>query len=303
MEIFVRQTGGLGNQLFQYAAGKYFAARYGADLAILFNPDDHRSSRGGWSRPFQLDAFRIETPMRKASLMGRLACMRNRRARQVQDLGFRLANRRLWIDVPEFRFIPELPYRRLPAKLYLKSTWQAAGYAAAVEESLRQDLRFREEAQGKDAEVLEAIAACRCPISVHLRRGDYALIFAQWLLSPSYYADAWKVALDQFEDAGFFVFSDDMEFARKVLPRSAPLHFVEHNQVSTAYQDLRLMAACRHHIIANSSFSWWGAWLNPRADKMVIAPKYWENRRETYYPDLFPSGWRLIENCADTEPR
>ena len=303
MEIFVLQMGGLGNQMFQYAAGKYFAAKYGAKLAILFNPDDHRSSSAGWSRPFQLEVFRIETPMRRASLKDKVAFMRSRSARRVLDLGFRLANRRLWIDVPEYRFFPELPYDPLPSAVYLKSTWQAAGYAAAVEEGLREDLRFREEAQGKDAEALEAIAACRCPISVHLRRGDYTQIRASWLLSPSYYADAWKMALDRREDAEFFVFSDDMEFARKVLPRSAPLHFVEHNKEQTAYQDLRLMAACRDHIIANSSFSWWGAWLNPRADKMVIAPKYWENRRESYYPDLYPPDWRLIENCADAEGR
>jgi len=58
------------------------------------------------------------------------------------------------------------------------------------------------------------------------------------------------------------------------------------------------MAACRHHIIANSSFSWWGAWMNPNPEKVVIAPKYWWNNTESFYPDLFPSRWRLLDNLA-----
>jgi hypothetical protein len=74
--------------------------------------------------------------------------------------------------------------------------------------------------------------------------------------------------------------------------------WIDGNDTDYAYEDLWLMSCCKHHIIANSSFSWWGAWLNPSPDKIVITPKYWFNTHHSYFPDLYPSGWTLISNLA-----
>jgi len=299
MEIVVRQMSGLGNQLFQYAAGLYYAARYQAGLRILIDPAKDPASRG-FPRPFQLAAFQIAAPMRKANTFEQLLCTQNRKFEMTAAVARSVVNARLWYQPAWYRFYPELPYKRLPATVFLRSYWQAAAYAEAVDGRLRTELQLREEPKGHDAEVIEAIASSRCPVSVHMRRGDYPLLADGKVLPLSYYEQAWKMALEEFEGVEFFVFSDDIEFARKHLPAQGPRRFVSHNDGWSAYQDLRIMAACRHHIIANSSFSWWGAWLNPDPGKLVIAPKYWWNTAESYYPELFPAGWRLVDNLADS---
>jgi hypothetical protein len=293
MEIVVRQMSGLGNQLFQYAAGRYYAARYNAKLRISIDPDRNANSYGS-PRPFQLAAFCIDAPMRPANAFEQLVCSQSHKARKVASAALRLVNAQLWREPEAFHFYPQLPYRNLPATLYMRAYWEAAGYAAGVETSLRKELQIRAAPQGQDAATLEAIAASRCPVSVHLRRGDYALGPNILALPLLYYRQAWQEILDEFEDVEFFIFSDDMDYARANLPSSGVRHFISHNGSDTAYQDLRLMAACRHHILANSSFSWWGAWMDPRPDKVVIAPKFWRN--SPYNPDLFPPGWRLLDN-------
>jgi Glycosyl transferase family 11 len=300
MEIVVRQISGLGNQLFQYAAGLYYATKYKAELKILIDPARNPASYG-FPRPFQLAAFRIAAPMRKASAFEQLLCSQSSGVERLVAVARRVVNARLWRDPTPFIFYRELPYTHLPATVYLRAYWQAAGYAEAVEGQLRADLTLRDGPQAQDSQVLEAIASSRCPVSVHLRRGDYVL-GPNMTLPLGYYERAWEGVLAEFEGVEFFVFSDDLEFARQNLPAGAPMHLVSHNDGWTAYQDLRLMAACQHHIIANSSFSWWGAWMNPNPEKVVIAPKYWMNSPDSYYPELFPAGWRLLENLVGSSP-
>lgn len=295
MEIVVRQMSGLGNQLFQYAAGLYYATKYKATLRVSIDPAENPSSMGS-PRPFQLNVFSIAAPMRKANALEQLLCSQNPRIRGVAAAARRMAGAGFWQEPSPHRFFPELPFRAMPATVFLRSYWQAAGYAAAVEDRLREDLRFKDRAAGKDAETLDAIASSRCPISVHLRRGDYALSTASLVLPLDYYRLAWKMALEEFEGVEFFVFSDDIEYAQKHLPLDGVRHFIAHNDTATAFQDLRLMAACRHHIIANSSFSWWGAWMDPKPGQLIITPKYWRNTADSYYPDLFPASWRLVDN-------
>ena len=115
-------------------------------------------------------------------------------------------------------FYPELPYRWLPTTVYLRDYWQAAGYAEAVEERLRKELQLRSRRQAKDREVLDLIASSRCTILVHVRRGDYLKAKNPMVLPFSCYQQAWNAMLEEFEHAEFFVFSDDIEFARANLP-------------------------------------------------------------------------------------
>ena len=88
----------------------------------------------------------------------------------------------------------------------------------------------------------------------------------------------------------FFIFSDDISWAKEHLRMAHPCHYVEHNQGADSYNDMRLMSLCRNHIIANSSFSWWAAWLNPASDKIVVAPRRWFADGRTV-KDLIPEGW------------
>jgi hypothetical protein len=100
---------------------------------------------------------------------------------------------------------------------------------------------------------------------------------------------------DRLSNPTFFVFSDDIAFARENLPKGDNIVYVDHNDEANGCEDFRLMSACSHNIIANSTFSWWGAWLNPNPAKLVCAPMSWHNiNPDVSYPDLIPPSWMRI---------
>jgi len=145
--------------------------------------------------------------------------------------------------------------------------------------------------------LLEQIHAASLPVSLHVRRGDYTLAAEGNIALPlDYYRRAIEFIRERFEDTTFFIFSDDIEFARRNLPAGMRQIFVEGNDDLSSHEDLRLMAACQHHVIANSSFSWWGAWLNPSPEKVVVAPRHWHLSPDSDYPDLLPPTWHALDS-------
>jgi hypothetical protein len=133
-------------------------------------------------------------------------------------------------------------------------------------------------------------------VSLHIRRGDSTLPWeGKVVLQMEYYSYAISIIKERLADPVFFVFSDDIPYVKKGFLRDVKMVFVEHNDDFAAHEDLRLMSSCDHHIIANSTFSWWGAWLNPRPDKIVVAPRHWFLKDENYYPNLFPRDWVLAD--------
>ena len=131
-------------------------------------------------------------------------------------------------------------------------------------------------------------------VSLHVRRGDYLSNpkskAAHGTCSPEYYRAAIRHMAEVTKQPCFFVFSDDMDWVRQHLQIDYECQYIEHNSGTESYNDMRLMSLCRHHIIANSSFSWWGAWLNQRTDKIVIAPQQWF-MNDNVTQDLYPQGW------------
>jgi hypothetical protein len=139
-------------------------------------------------------------------------------------------------------------------------------------------------------------------ISIHIRRGDYVQNKKTGKhhgnCSSEYYKNALdeilsKLSKGQRENVRLFIFSDDIEWARKNLSFACPSVFVS-NPATPDYEELVLMSKCSHHIIANSSFSWWGAWLDSNPQKIVIAPAKWFNTRQSLYKDIVPSSWIKI---------
>ena len=134
-------------------------------------------------------------------------------------------------------------------------------------------------------------------MSLHVRRGDYAnnpsALSTHGLCSLDYYREAVNHIAEKVKEPHFFIFSDDMDWAVDNIRIKFPCEYIDHNKGPGSSEDMRLMSLCRSHIIANSSFSWWGAWLNPDPTKIVVAPKRWFARNvET--PDLIPDGWVRI---------
>jgi hypothetical protein len=131
-------------------------------------------------------------------------------------------------------------------------------------------------------------------ISLHVRRGDYVhnsnTLATHGLCSLDYYQTAINYITERVAQPNFFIFSDDITWVKDNLKVDFKCRFVDHNHGTESYNDMRLMSLCQHHIIANSSFSWWAAWLNPNHKKIVIAPRQWFVN-DNNVSDLFPQNW------------
>jgi hypothetical protein len=299
MKVFNKQLSGLGNQLFQYAAGVYFAERYGAQLVLLPEPVEGTLSHGVYRRPFLLSKFALTaTVQEKGRLDAQMLTATPRfpgLRKAVQTLSG-IAVRQESVE-QRYRFLNDLGLQAGVRSLYLAGYWQAYGYAEAVATRLRKDLVLHEPASGHNQRVLEQIKGASVPVSLHIRRGDYTLTAEGNIALPlDYYERAINLVRQRFEDPVFFIFSDDLDFARRHLSTGGRQVFVEGNDDFSSYEDLRLMAACKHHIIANSSFSWWGAWLNPDQKKFVAAPRHWHLSPDSVYEDLLPPTWHAIDS-------
>jgi hypothetical protein len=300
MELVVRQISGLGNQLFQYAAGIFYAQQYGASMRVAIDPPQVSFSYG-YARPFLLSHFNIPVPLQPLNRQDRLVFTTKPWLRPASHAWRKLHRIQIVRESLEqrYRFQPTLPVAGAEI-VYLFGYWQTWPLVEAVQPQLRRDFSFREPATGKNVEVLQRIRDREYPVSLHIRRGDYTLAAEGNIALPlEYYLKAIDILRQCRDRPTFFVFSDDIPWARAHLPADLSAVFIDHNGDTAAHEDLRLMSACRDHIIANSSFSWWGAWLNPRADKIVVAPKHWLRTPESFFPDLLPTGWILIDSLRE----
>lgn len=298
MHVVVRQVSGLGNQLFQYAAGLYFSRRYDARMSMVLDAPQNATSHG-YPRPFLLSKFSITAPYRHYTAYDRLLLSTKAAFKPLAVVPKTLMGVKSYTQDFDRRyiFLPDLPVSRQTGMLYLGGYWQAYGYSEEIAGELRREFAFREPASGQNLEVLKRMEQSEHPVSLHMRRGDYTLAAEGNIALPlTYYEQAIRYFKERLGNPTFFVFSDDIEFAKTNLPRDIDAVFVDHNDSFTAHEDLRLMSACHDHIMANSTFSWWGAWLNPRPNKTVYAPKYWLLKRDSYFPDLMPPSWVLAEN-------
>jgi hypothetical protein len=296
--------GGLGNQIFGYAAGLYFQKRFGRILEVV-KPIMKHAIALGYPRPFQLCQFGVQARIREEGLVDRFFSSTNPRLKALHGVVGSALGVQLLREPATYQFHSDLNDDPQRDTTFMVGAWQAAGYVRAVEPELRQQLALKAPPQARNKEYARQIHNFRCPVSIHLRIGDYELVKhapgsssepASMVLSPAYYENTITALSDLFPELTLVVFSDEPARARKILADKKDCLFIEGNDEMTAYEDLRLMSLCKHHIIANSSFSWWGAWLNPDPAKRVFAPKYWGNTHSSYFPDLYPSGWTIIDN-------
>lgn len=298
-ELVMRLFGGLGNQLFQYAF--LFALSRQGEKARLeassYEYDDKRVC--------ELHHFHISLPIeggpppwafRKSRIP---ACLRSR----LPAFPFSAPKYPHFREEKRHGFDPGLtaPPR---CHTYFKGYFQTEQYFLHCREQLCREFRLKTPLTQENARVLEDIRSC-CSISLHIRRTDY---LSNPYLSPpplEYYLRSMAEMEGRLRAAGvpqeslrYFVFSDDIEWARQNLSPALPHVHVDINDGGAGYFDLELMRNCRHHIIANSTFYWWAAWLNEHAEKIVIAPRIWFNRNEDdrYHTDdaLIPGSWLRI---------
>lgn len=284
--IVVSLRGGLGNQLFQYAAARRLAHARRTQLVLDLGWYE-RTPSSNTPRNYELVNYPIEARgthgaedwwcrLHSGRLLGRLTVI-PRRWRHFRERGFDFDGSAL----------------HLADDTYLDGYWQSYCYFEDIADMIRKEATPSRAAGPRDVAVADVIAATRS-VSVHVRRGDYvtrkSASTAHGACSLDYYRKAIAKVAAVVPDPHFFVFSDDVEWARRNLAAPGPISFVDHNGPEAAFQDLRLMSLCKHHVIANSSFSWWGAWLNPSLEKVVVAPAAWfADGRATR--TLIPDSW------------
>ncbi len=279
--IVVRLLGGLGNQLFQYAVGRALALRRGD--ALYLDASGYDRPVPGWTpRHYELDGWRIRArrcdPFRRWTFDPRLAALFRDHARVVE---------------PSHDFDPGL-FARGQRHLYLDGYWQCERYFESARAELLAELTLEAAPAGENARLLEEIRGCNA-VAVHVRRSDYAdddkLRAFHGLCTPEYYRRALAHVAERVDGARFYFFSDDPGWVRQNLSAPAEARYVSHNGADRGAEDLRLMRACRAFVIANSSFSWWGAWLAEHPEKLVIAPERWFADPREAEGDIVPRAW------------
>lgn len=291
--IIVQLKGGLGNQMFQYATGRRLACMH--DVCLKLDLSWFASDICGVTpRSFALAPFSIIAESATEQEISRLYEPHVGRLRSLIN-NLRRDYRRTHIRAHDSRFDPSI--LGLPDDVLLDGHWQSEKYFHDIAHLIRGEFKLRMEPVGQNREVISEINGYNA-ISLHIRRGDYVtdVKTAAWhgVCSYEYYKNAVEVIVSKVENPHFFVFSDDPEWVQERFKLSYPMTIVDNNGADFAYEDLRLMSLCRHQIIANSSFSWWGAWLNPRPDKIVIAPSRWFNDETIDTSDLIPASWLRI---------
>ena len=291
--IITHIIGGLGNQMFQYAAGRALSLDRGQLLRLDVSDFTGYGLHQGFElhRVFDCPAetateaeirsilgWQFSTGIRRVLARPRLAMIRHN--------GF--------VVEPHFHYWPEI--RNAPQDCYLVGHWQSEKYFQEVASVIRSDFTFRSPLSDRNTKLAEQIGQVNA-VSLHVRRGDYVKnpknVTVYGLCTPDYYRTAIQHVCERVEQPYFFIFSDDIIWVKDHLKMDLPCQYVDHNHGSESYNDMHLMSLCRHHIIANSSFSWWGAWLNPTQGKIVVAPQQWFINGNNIQ-DLYPQGWMVL---------
>jgi hypothetical protein len=282
--IVFRACGGLGNQLFQYAAARNVSERLGVPLAAELSWFRH-PPRNVTPRRLYLTEYRLPLTEMPRNLSWRLSALH----RRFPSWSWRL----LGVEpIIEGRSSP-LNVRSSDRTACLEGYWQDESLILPIREILLSELQPQAPLDSIDAAVLSEIDSCES-VSIHVRRGDYVSLPSaakhHGTCSTAYYERAFRSLASRVHNPRLFLFSDDLEWAMANLPSSWPIRAVGHSCEDRAVRDLRLMSSCRHHIIANSTFSWWGAWLGERPGSVVVAPSRWF-AAERSQSRIVPSRW------------
>jgi len=284
--IIVNLIGGLGNQMFQYALGRRLALLN--DATLKFDLENLRLSRKLKLKKWVLGLFNIGITMPRNYGLYVFNIEENVMTRkEIQKLNLPLVSE----PEPKFCFHPEILQTK--GDCYLKGFWQAEKYFKDIEDGLRKDFTLKKEFSIDDLAIAKEIKNGNA-VSLHIRRGDYVTKAVvnkfHGTCSLKYYEDAVEYICQKGNNPKFYIFSDDIAWVKKNLNIKNDAVFVSDGKLKD-YEELTLMTYCKHNIIANSSFSWWGAWLNPQAEKIVIAPKNWLSDAGANTCDLIPENW------------
>lgn len=287
--ILVKLQGGLGNQMFQYATARALARQKKIYFDLSFLKQNPVSTEYFTARKFELAIFSNLRIEKGNHYLIKFLLTKNKLANifkkylfnpffKIESINDDNINKALALKKNNF--------------LYLDGYFQNPKHLNKIRNELLKDFEFPE-LPNNLSNLLNEVES-KNSVSIHVRRGDYLkpeINAYHGILPLEYYHKAVLKIAEKVEDPVFYIFSDDIEWCRKHLIYSnIESHFID-NENRQPWMDMNLMSRCKHHIIANSSFSWWSAWLNNQKDKIVIAPLNWYNEADT---QIIPRQWILL---------
>lgn len=276
MKIIVELRGGLGNQLFCYSFGYAMAKKNNAQLLI-----DSSMNDSGIQRNLEIQKFKIQYLKR--------ITIKYTKNRFLRLIGYNYIRRKLHIGLLTKTYLDEecyLPLKKIEVtrSTYFRGYWQNYRFFDAYRKDIQGMMEFNYEASAGFNRWMNEIKECNS-ISIHVRRGDYVTL--GWQLNEQYYIKAINMITLNDMDAKFYVFSDDLNYCKKLISKyykNINVEYVEYESDNRTVEDLILMSHCKQMILANSSYSWWAAYLNKNSNPRIICPVY-KQWKESYYPD------------------
>jgi len=317
--IIASLVGGVGNQLFQYAAGRALAHKHGSQLKL----DTY--SLGRSFRTYCLDNFNICAEKATTRDILRLdkteGLLRIFKSLSLIPKGYHLLYKfaqkteSIRFDTRYYSYAPDTPLQpllvkrvasqrifdfdedffKLPDDIVLVGTWISYKYFDHIRSVILNECSVKHDLHGNNRETAEKIKNT-ASVSIHVRRTDKVNDPEYFVTDINYLNKAMDYFYDVLDNPVFYVFSDDITWC-KVNIKKNNVVFVDWNEDAHAYEDLRLMSLCKHNIIAESSFSWWGAYLNDNINKIVISPpaSRWVKRNNSLFKDILPPEWKVFE--------
>ncbi|RDV16706.1 alpha-1,2-fucosyltransferase [Pontibacter diazotrophicus] len=274
--VVVTLTGGLGNQLFQYTIGKQLAIKNETTLKLYIanlGVEDGRS--------YKLNHYNIDEVLATESEVEKLigeyysSSLYAKIYRKIDSYRPKY-KRKYYVEDENWRFEPEV--MKVSSNVLLEGFWQHHKYYEKLDATILGELTLKKE-ETFTVKSLKDIEKDSTSVSLHIRRGDYVsdLNNASYfgVMPLHYYQKAVEHVNSQIKNPNFYIFSDDLDWAKDNLKMHVPMTFVDVEGGKKDYLELDAMSHCRHNIIANSTFSWWAAFLNKNPDKIVIAPEKW----------------------------
>lgn len=277
--IIVRLKGGLGNQLFQYALGRKLSIKNRDELKLDATGYDYDELRH-----YALKDFKINATLATPNEINKLKYPHGLISKVWRYFSFKILRR--------FHVGYEEEILKKTGDFYLDGFWQSYKYFNDITETIKKEFALKKELSEEATLLIKKIETSNSA-SLHIRRGDYVNNNYHDLCSPQYYQKAINHLESKMSALTFFVFSDDIDWVKNNLKIKHPTEYVSNPKLSDS-EELFLMSQCQNNIIANSSFSWWGAWLNNNPTKIVITPNRWVNSHGFKINDLIPPQWTKL---------
>jgi hypothetical protein len=292
--IITKLTGGIGNQMFQYATGRRLAIKNNAELKLdITHYDNHIMPDGLPYRSYDLPVFMIDE---KIATKREIELFKNT-SQSYFKRGFKkirnLVDPHIEIIEPYFHFNPGI--LDLKGSFYLDGYWQCEKYFIDIEDIVRKEFRIKTTITTEGEDLLQKIKSTNS-VCLNVRRQEFATNrHVNQFVGKTYLDNAISLMAGKISDPHFYIVSDDLPWCKENIKLNYPHTFIEEHLYGDKFRDcLFFMTSCKHFIIPNSTFGWWAAWLSSNSEKIVIAPEKWLNDPKRNTKDVIPDKWIKI---------